>query len=67
MVSQELAEFINDPLTVLVVEWGDVINQELPQDRITIEFERVAENQDSRQIKIKFTEKFAYIIEGVTQ
>ncbi|MDQ3123392.1 MAG: tRNA (adenosine(37)-N6)-threonylcarbamoyltransferase complex ATPase subunit type 1 TsaE [bacterium] len=67
LVAQELAEYINDPKTVLVVEWGDIINEALPDDRITIEFTRFAHDENSREIKVIYPDKFNYILDGVIE
>lgn len=37
---------------VTVIEWGDKINEALPDDRLTIEMHRTVESPDRRQLKI---------------
>jgi tRNA threonylcarbamoyladenosine biosynthesis protein TsaE len=56
IVADELAESLNDPKVVAVVEWSDVVQDVLPQDRLTIEFKAVADNLDEREIVIKYPE-----------
>ena len=65
MVAHELAEFIDDPKSVVAVEWGDIIDDVLPKRRVTVRFERVASGEDDRQITIQCSEELIYILEGV--
>lgn len=39
VVGQELAEDLADPNVINVIEWGGVVNDELPADRLRIELE----------------------------
>jgi tRNA threonylcarbamoyladenosine biosynthesis protein TsaE len=65
VVGMELADIIDDPKIISVVEWGDMVTEQLPADRITITFERVATAEDDRSIKIELPEKYAYLREAV--
>lgn len=56
IVTDELAESLNDPKVITIVEWSDVVQDVLPQDRLTIEFKAVANNPEEREIVIKYPE-----------
>lgn len=64
MVAHELAEVLDDSKAIVVVEWGDVVSDVLPEKRITVEFERVKSGEDHRSIKISSPALFKYIVEG---
>lgn len=65
MVAHELAEVLDDSKAIVVVEWGDVVSDVLPEKRITVEFERVKSGEDHRSIKISSPALFKYIVEGL--
>jgi tRNA threonylcarbamoyladenosine biosynthesis protein TsaE len=65
IMANELAESLNDDKTVTVVEWGGVVEDVLPKDRLTIEFKPVASNTDERQITITYPENLADIVRHV--
>lgn len=51
IMHHEIAEAIADPETIVVIEWGDIIEGVLPDDRLTIRIVAVSEN--SREIDIQ--------------
>ena len=51
-VSEALREASLDDGTVCLVEWGDIVDDVLPADRIIVGIERTADNEDGRVIKI---------------
>lgn len=65
MVAHELAEVMEDPKTIVVVEWGDVISDVLPDERITVEFARVKSGEDHRGITVTYPKSLSYVVEGV--
>lgn len=38
VMQMELSESVNDPATIVVVEWADIVENVLPNDRLTIRF-----------------------------
>jgi tRNA threonylcarbamoyladenosine biosynthesis protein TsaE len=52
VITHELKESLEDPRVVTVVEWGDIVEGVLPDERIEIRFERVKDNEDKRLIQI---------------
>lgn len=65
VVAYELAEVLKDPQAIVVIEWGNVINEVLPPQRLLIEFHRVASGEDNRMLNINFPEELAYFKDAV--
>jgi tRNA threonylcarbamoyladenosine biosynthesis protein TsaE len=63
IVADELAEFIGDPAYVCVVEWGDVAQDVLPPDRLTIHITRTGE--DDRKLTFEYPESLKYLAEAI--
>lgn len=51
MVGYELAEALDDPKGIVVVEWAEKIEAELPKEKLVVKFEYVGENE--REIILK--------------
>lgn len=60
IIANELAEVEGSDDVVVVVEWGEVVEQILPEERIKIEITS-SELEDTRNIKITYPEKFSYL------
>jgi tRNA threonylcarbamoyladenosine biosynthesis protein TsaE len=56
IMSEELAESLSDPNITTVVEWSDIVQDILPEERLTIEFKPVEDNPDQRLITIHYPE-----------
>lgn len=65
IVGDELHELLGDPGVVIVVEWADVVQHVLPEERLRIEISRVASNEDARELLITYPFSLAYLVEGV--
>ena len=63
IMSYEIGELIGEPNTVVIIEWGDIVADLLPKDRVSINIVYLAE--DSRDIIISVPQKYSYIIEGL--
>lgn len=63
IIAHELQEIIDDITVVIVVEWGDIVADVLPADRVTIEF--VQSGDDNRDITINTSNKYAYLLEDI--
>jgi tRNA threonylcarbamoyladenosine biosynthesis protein TsaE len=59
IVAAELEEFIDDPTAVVVIEWGAIVEEVLPKDKIVITIERTGEA--SRRFTASYTENMAYL------
>ncbi|MBI2007860.1 tRNA (adenosine(37)-N6)-threonylcarbamoyltransferase complex ATPase subunit type 1 TsaE [Candidatus Saccharibacteria bacterium] len=62
IMADELSESLQDDKTITVVEWGDIVEDVLPEDRLTVEFKPVATNTDERQIIFSYPENQAGLI-----
>jgi tRNA threonylcarbamoyladenosine biosynthesis protein TsaE len=63
IVANELAEVVNQPDIVVVVEWADVVRHVLPQDRLTIRFQSMP--SDDRQLDFHAPTSLGYLMEAV--
>ena len=63
IVGDELDEIIHEPGYVTVVEWGDIVHDVLPKQRLTVRLEQTGE--EARHITISYPEQFAYIVEDL--
>lgn len=60
IMSAELAEIVDDPLAVVVVEWSDIVRHVLPERRLTIRF--VHTGDSSRDIELSYPSELEYVI-----
>lgn len=63
LLTDEIAEIIGDPESIVVVEWADIIKHVLPKNRVCIKFSATGEN--TRELTIQYPQELAYIMEGV--
>lgn len=61
IMGDELAEILADPAYVIVVEWGDIVHDVLPADRLTVRITLQADG--SRTLDFIYPEKLAYLVE----
>lgn len=61
LASFELHDLIGDPGVVVVVEWADVVEHALPEERLTITLERTGD--DTRQLTVRYPESLSYLAE----
>ena len=54
IVADQLAESLENPSVINVVEWSDIVQNVLPEDRLSIEFKMTANNSDERRISISY-------------
>ena len=50
IMRHEIAEAVADPETIVVIEWGDIVEGVLPDDRLSIHI--VATSEDSREMTL---------------
>lgn len=62
IMSEQLAEFVNDPDTVSIIEWGKAVKDVLPPGRLKISLTPTASESDVRDIEIKYPEELANLI-----
>jgi tRNA threonylcarbamoyladenosine biosynthesis protein TsaE len=63
LLEHELADFINDPKIVLVIEWGDVVQHVLPSQRLTIRI--IPSGDEQRKLEFTYPESLKYMVEGL--
>lgn len=52
IMANELHETVNDPKTVTIIEWAEIITGVLPADRLTITIYSTANDEYARRIEI---------------
>lgn len=62
IMADQLAESLENPNAVTIVEWGDVVQDVLPEERLSIEFKMVGDNPDERQIIISYPDLKATLV-----
>jgi tRNA threonylcarbamoyladenosine biosynthesis protein TsaE len=62
-IMHDLAEAINLPTTVVVVEWADIVQGVLPAKRLTIHIKATGET--TRQLSFKYPKQLAYTLENI--
>ena len=61
----ELVESLDDDKTITIVEWADIINDVLPDERLAIEFKLVAANTDEREIIFLYPAELEGVIKNL--
>jgi len=64
IMADELVEIIDDPKAVIAIEWAEIVENVLPQNRLTIDIKATGEFE--REFTFKYPEKLAYLIEKDT-
>jgi tRNA threonylcarbamoyladenosine biosynthesis protein TsaE len=63
IVADELAEVVGDNLYVVVVEWGDIVHDVLPEKRLTVQF--ILAGDDKRRLAFTYPQALEYLLKGV--
>lgn len=63
LIEHELQDVLSDPKTVVIVEWGKVVQHVLPGRRLTIQLNRVKDNDKMRQLTFTYPAELAYLLE----
>lgn len=61
LLTDEIAEIIGDPESIVVVEWADIIKHVLPESRVCVKFSTTGEN--TRELTVQYPQKLTYIME----
>lgn len=61
LIAQELAEVIDDPQAVVVVEWAEVVKATLPAERLTVKIDQLS---NARQLTTSYPAGLAYLFEA---
>lgn len=65
VVKLSVAEAIELSQDVIVVEWGNIISDVLPENKITIKLSSIAADSESRKIEISVPHSFEYLINSL--
>jgi tRNA threonylcarbamoyladenosine biosynthesis protein TsaE len=60
IMSYEITESLNDPATIVAVEWAETVSDVLPEDRIVLTINYQPEGE-GRDCVLSVPEKYAYI------
>lgn len=63
IMSDEIAEVIGDPEGVVIVEWGEIVQQVLPPSRLQIVI--TTSGETDRELAITCPPSLAYLVEGL--
>ncbi len=66
-MAEELAELIEDPKNVIIIEWSDVVQQVLPVDHVKITLQRVKTGEDDRLLTVTAPKKLSYLLNNVQE
>jgi len=61
IMAEEISESINDKKSVTIIEWGEIIKNILPKDKLSIKITAISD--DSRQVEINNNDKLTQAIE----
>lgn len=59
----ELAESLNDPDTVTIIEWADIVHDVLPTERLTVHIKSTGDN--SRTLDFSCPEASTYLLNSL--
>lgn len=59
IVAAELDEFIHDPQSVVAIEWGAIVSDVLPEDRLEVVIERSGDT--TRRLHCTYPESISYL------
>lgn len=65
VLADQLSESLTDKNVITIVEWGDVVKDVLPDNRLAIEFKPMPNSEDERQITINYPESQTDLIKSV--
>ncbi|MGH7237433.1 MAG: tRNA (adenosine(37)-N6)-threonylcarbamoyltransferase complex ATPase subunit type 1 TsaE [Candidatus Saccharimonadales bacterium] len=60
LISNELAEIIGDPEAIIIIEWGEIMQNVLQRERLTINFKTTGKS--SRQLELSCPSELDYLL-----
>jgi tRNA threonylcarbamoyladenosine biosynthesis protein TsaE len=63
LIENEIEEAVYEPGTVIVVEWSDIIQHVLPEDRLVISIKSLGEHK--REISLEARPRLSYLVEQI--
>lgn len=64
LMALELQEVLADPTAVVAIEWGDIVNGVLPDERLDIKFTSTSENE--RKLLFRCSTNLAYLLAAIS-
>jgi tRNA threonylcarbamoyladenosine biosynthesis protein TsaE len=64
IMSLELAEVLQDPEAVVAIEWGEIVEEVLPEKKLLIHIKRTGE--ETRDLTFEYPAELDYLIEKET-
>jgi tRNA threonylcarbamoyladenosine biosynthesis protein TsaE len=61
IMQDELAELLNDPKAVIVIEWGNIVHDILSSNRMRISI--IAKEINNRELQFEYPELMSYLLE----
>lgn len=65
VVEQQLKEVADSHLAVIVIEWGDIVSDNIPEHSITCTI--LAKDDEVRVFEFTYGESYSYLFDGVMQ
>jgi len=66
IVGDELAEVVGDSHYVTIIEWGDIVHDVLPEERMTVRINLDEADENARNVVVTYPESYNYVIEGIS-
>ena len=63
IMSEEFREVVNDSNAVVIVEWGEVVEEAIQKEAVVITIE--VQNDESRVFHLSLPDELAYLLDGV--
>lgn len=63
LIENEIEEAVYEPNTVIVVEWSDIIQHVLPEERLVIRITGLS--PEKRRVELEASDELGYLLEGV--
>lgn len=63
LIRHELMDVLDDPHTVIVVEWSDIVRDVLPASRLKVKIQTVSDS--TRQIIISYDSNVQHLVKGL--
>jgi tRNA threonylcarbamoyladenosine biosynthesis protein TsaE len=63
VVALELADILNDPRNVTLIEWGDIVHGILPEERLAVKFSQTGDTV--RELEFNYFPDSDYLMKGL--
>jgi tRNA threonylcarbamoyladenosine biosynthesis protein TsaE len=63
IVAHELSEVIDQKDTIIAIEWGDIVGDVLPTQRIEIAINRRKDDENKRELIATYPAEYGYVFE----